>query len=300
MKTVKLASNDSGEFELGLTQDSGEVTNDQGYRVLVEFNQEKPSVIGVEGVNTSGIWAPIESDSFKQLLDGLLTDHYASLDADLLKNTKVFYVEILKNVAGDPYRGILAPMDEINKIIDAPNPRIDESRFIRDYAIFFLRHYKTMCDEDKEYPAKYIAAMRRWSTEVAQLNTPVDVVDESGAILFTIPPAISTSDTFNNEVGPEIHEIMYEASHIGQTDPAGAERYVEKQLVGKLVDIPKEELKDQDRARVLVFDEIRERYNIPRWLPKVEVATTTNSDSNATTTTQNERTGFSDNEMGEF
>ncbi len=301
MRNVKLASNDSGEFELGLTQDASEITNANGYRVLVNFNGDVPAVIGVEGVNADGVWDVIKSESFVTLLGGVLSDNLGSIDLDQLKTTSVFYVEILKNVEGDPYRGILAPLDEMNRIIDAPNPSIDEARFVRDYAIFFLQHYPTMCDVDKDYPAKYAAAMKRWSTEVAQLNTPVDVVehtDQGKVVLYTIPAALASNEIFNNNRGLEIHEIMHEAAHIGQTNPAGAETFVERELSSKLDTVPVGDLKRQDRERVEIFDDIRERYNIARWLPKapkVDENTTTAPDSTAS-----KSTGFSDNEMGEF
>lgn len=304
MRNIKLASNDSGEFELGLTQDPSEITNKNGFRVLVKFTDEKPTVIGIEQVSPSGVWEVVASESFASLLNGVMEDNIKNLDFDQLKANQVFYVEILKNVAGDPFRGILAPLEEMGKIIDAPNPHIEESRFVRDYAIFFLQHYATMCGVDKDYPDKYIAAMKRWSTEVASLNTPVDVVETTASgktILFTIPAALASNDIFNNDRGLEIHEIIYEASFIGQTDPAGAETYIESNFSNKLDAIPIKELKGLDRSRVEIFDYIRERYSIERWLPKAEVETKpTEAGENNATKPADTQEGFGDDEMGQF
>lgn len=303
MKKVKLAGTDRAEFELGLTQDPSEITNSGGYRLLTRpVEGGKYECFGMERVGPSGTWENFNSKAFIDLANAVLNENLDVLDSELLKKQNVFYIEVLKNVEGDPFLGLEMPMEEIAQIIDAPNPKIEEQVFLRDYAIFFLEHYPTMCAKDPDYPAKYAAAMKHWGVHVAPHNTAVDVIVKhtSGSqILFTIPGRISNRDIFNNSKGLTINEMTHEAAFIAQTNPGGAEEFLEKKLTDKLETISESERKVEDRLSVETMDDIRERYNLPRWLPKAAVEEDKPSEAVEEKTTPT-NTGFATDEMGEF
>ncbi len=304
MKKIVLSGTDRAEFELGITQNPSEVTNANGFRILTKPTEDgKFACIGLERVGTTGTWELFNSESFVNLANAVLNDNIDSVDIELLKKQNIFYLEILKNVEGNPFMGLEDPAEEMDKIISVNNPRIEEKAFLRDYAIFFLQHYPTMCEKDPDYPAKYAAAMKRWGVEVAKLNSPVDVVDRNTAgttVLFTIPAMISSADIFNNSKGMTINEMTHETAFLAQTNPAGAEEYLERKLIEKIEIISEKERKEVDLANVRALDDIRERYNLPRWLPIVEDGATPPAEEVAESKPTTTTAGFDYDEMGEF
>lgn len=309
MKKIKLAGTDHAEMEIGITQDPTEITNKGGIRIMVQLQPGSESeyrCVGVERVGESGKWELIESTNIATLAMGIFNDNFESLDLPLLRKQNVFYLEIIRSVDGDPFSGLEIPFDAMDQIVNVVNPKIDEDVFLRDYAIFFLQHYPTMCESDPDYPAKYNAAIKRWSFQIANHTTAVDVVRRTSTgveVLYTLPPIMSNASIFDNGLGDTLNDITYEAAFMSQTDPGGAEKYIADKLSEKLTPLTEKERKGAEYERIVILDNIRARYNLPRWLPVDEAASKEGDGTVAgdvAPVNSGDDKGFSDDEMGEF
>lgn len=299
MEEIVLNSSGSGYLKLGVTQDSTEVINNANtYRIVVRRTADGFEAIVVEALENN-IWTVKDIPSILSLATALLSSHKSSFDFEAMAESPEFYLEVLESKQGDPFEGIRAPMSDIEKLINAPNPSITEENFTRDYAVFFLSDYNEMCSKDPDYVEKYLAAMKRWGMTVAPHSVDVDVIRQtsiSREILFTIPSRVLGDEIFNPYQGREsVEEVLYETAFISQTDPAGAERYLEKGLSSKLSPMSDKEMLDRSRKAILAMDDIRERYGFPRFLPAVKEEQVKSENK-----TEQEYQGFTDDDMGEF
>lgn len=298
MEEIVLNSSGSGYLKLGITQESTEIKNGLNtYRILVK-PVDAGWVANVVEALEENIWVVKDIPSIINLATALLTSHKSSFNLELFEQNPEFYLEVIESKQGDPYEGLRTPMGEIEKLINAPNPFVAEEVFVRDYAVFFLSDYDEMCKKDPEYPDKYMAAMKRWGATVAPHSVDVDVVHQtsiSREVLFTIPSRVLGDEIFNPHQGSEtIEEVLYETAFIGQTDPAGAERYLEKGLSSKLSPMSDKEMLSRNRKAIMMLDDVRERYGFARFLPKAE------EETKKETNLPLDDKGFDDDEMGEF
>ena len=298
MEQIVLNSSGSGYLKLGITQQSTEVTNGANtYRILVKKSDDTWTAEVIE-ILVENVWAVKEIPSIASLATAILSSNKAAFNFEELENNPEFYLVVLESKVGDPSEGLRTPMTEIERLINAPNPSITEENFVRDYAVFFLSDYNEMCAKDKDYPEKYMAAMKRWGATVAPHSVDVDVVHRtsiSSDILFTIPSRVLGDEIFHADQGREsIEEVLYETAFIGQTDPAGAERYLEKGLGDKLTPMTDKEMLSRNHRAIIQMDDIRERYGINRFLPKPNV------EAKETVKETEQKQGFDTDEMGEF
>lgn len=305
MKKIKLAGTDHAEMLLGLTQDPTEITNAGGIRIMIRESEGKDAefqCVGVERVGQSGTWEVVNSSNLSTLSMAILHDNIDSMDLPLLRRQMVFYIEVIQSVEGDPFAGLEVPFEDMDQITNVANPKLDEGEFIRNYATFFLFHYPTMCEKDPEYSKKYDAAMKRWNVQVAKLNIPVDITKRTPTgvkILYTLPAIMPSDDVYDNNLGESLNEITHEVSFLSQTDPGGAEKYLEQKLSDKIVPITSDRRKQLELEHVKAMDDIRARYDIPRWLDVESTEKKDDADTDGSSKKE-EDSGFSDDEMGFF
>jgi hypothetical protein len=82
-------------------------------------------------------------------------------------------------------------IDELNAILSANRPRVPEKLFVE----FFL---PVLTGEQKSVRMDYWLSLGDPGAEEYKIhpNSPVDIVDESGQVLFTVPPVFGAMDFF--------------------------------------------------------------------------------------------------------
>lgn len=297
MWSSELHGRDSSCIKFGMTLDPTEVPNKASYRINFDFRNDPPKVISLEQVVENN-WKVAPNSALIAMADvmiALLIDKDFTW-ADVRAKT-FLYLVIFEVTKANKF----AHMEDLNKELDAinnaANPRVSESRWIQNYMYFFLMDYRKETEKDPEYPDKLDAAMKHWQTYVASYNRDVDVFDDRDTqktILFTVPAMIGREDIVDiTRANKSMYQVIDDSKFIGQLNPNGGQLELEKGLSSIVV--PRTtQYRELERSKLEMWDDIRERYNIPRVLK----AKPTAAAANAASTTASS-SGFNDDDFAD-
>lgn len=251
---IKPSTRNGKVIKLTVSSFEEHVRNIDGFKLTFSQAGENtaPEIIAVQTVR-EGIWTEVKGTSIKQLgvhLYAELTKNAEHLSRFVATGELYINVDEITEDIGNKYS------QSLTEIIESDNIRITESVFRAYYAPFFTLQPSEV--SDPEYNEKYLAAIRRWKIEVAGMSNDVDVIDQSGAVLFTVP-SLSMRADINFTGDTSIYSIHDEHAYRSELNPADGDMYLEQEL-SKSLKMDEEAQRNGMKEAIQMINKIRLYY----------------------------------------